>query len=217
MEPLCPQCLGQLTITDKEARCTLHGGTYQVYFRRPAPKPVVSLVEPSPNASPELSPLPPALPAAKYAGMRCVQHPNVEATAQCTSCGAYMCATCDFALPGGIHVCPSCAVSSQEKLSSRRKTSLVWSFILAGWTTLGLIAIFGGAFARFIKTKEDIQAIGVAFSVFILIPSIVGFGLGLGAIDRRLRNPPALWVAMVWNGLVLAIFLLLCVIGSFKK
>src|SRR6188508_2412760 len=41
-------------------------------------------------------------------GARCVQHQNVTATQICKVCGAFMCATCDFTLTGGVHVCPAC-------------------------------------------------------------------------------------------------------------
>ena len=41
-------------------------------------------------------------------------------------------------------------------------------------------------------------------------------GVSLGSIDRRLKNPPVLWVAMIWNGFILGALLLLCIIGLMK-
>ena len=51
--------------------------------------------------------------------------------------------------------------------------------------------------------------------IFSFVPAIVGVGLGLGAIERRLRNPLWVWVPVVWNGLLLSLFLLLSVVGAF--
>jgi hypothetical protein len=149
-------------------------------------------------------------------GVRCVQHPNVTATAQCRSCGAFMCVTCDFELPGGLHVCPACAAAPKTTLSPKRKGLLIGSFALAVWSTLGMAVLLSGALADMIKTKEGEAALGVALSLLLLIPSIIGLALGFSAMDRRLVNGPAIWIAVVWNGMILAAFLLLSVIGTFS-
>lgn len=124
-----------------------------------------------------------------------------------------MCSTCDFTLPGGMHFCPTCATKPQTSLSRRRKQALIGSFALAIWTTLGMAALLGGAFSQMVQTKAGEQALGVALTLFVLVPSICGFALGLGAIDRRFANPPVLWAATIWNGIILAGFILLCVVG----
>jgi len=123
-----------------------------------------------------------------------------------------MCATCDFALPGGIHLCPACATKPQATLGAKRKVVLVWSLVLAVWCTIGLALVFLGAFAG---NKNNEEALGVLLVLIVLIPAMVGMSLGMGAIDRRLTNPHILWVATIWNGVIIVIFILLCIIGLF--
>src|SRR5215475_2051895 len=61
------------------------------------------------DATPEDA-VPPAIPENPpvRVGITCVQHSKIQATEQCKRCGAFMCATCDFAFPGGVHLCPIC-------------------------------------------------------------------------------------------------------------
>ena len=158
----------------------------------------------------------PELPSVRFAGMRCVQHPEVTATAQCQSCGAFVCPTCDFSLPGGLHVCPACAVSPRARLSGKRRGMMIGSFALAVWCTVALVSLYSGAFRGFVRTKEDVQILGLIMLLLLLLPGIVGLALGLSATDRRLGNSPALWIAVTWNGLIVAAFILICVIGTLK-
>ena len=146
--------------------------------------------------------------------MRCVQHPTVPASAQCCACGAYVCATCDFPLPNNQHVCPACAIASQTGLSPKRKRGLWWSLGLAIWSSLGMAGLFAGAAAGAVRSEAAQMTLGFLFMVLVLLPSIVGFGMGLSTVDRRIVNPPLLWVATIWNALIAAGFLLLAVIGS---
>jgi len=55
---------------------------------------------------------------------------------------------------------------------------------------------------------------GVVLTFLLLLPSVIGMALGFSAVDRRLSNPPMLWVATIWNILIVAGFLLLCIIGN---
>lgn len=145
-------------------------------------------------------------------GLMCVQHPTVSAAQRCKICGTGMCATCDFLLPGGVHVCPVCMSAPRDTLSPKRKKMMVWSYVLAVWSTLGMGVLFSGALAN---SKEG-EAIAGLVGTAIFIPSIVGTAVGFGALDRRLHNPLALWIAAIWNGLFLAIYLVLIFIGLGK-
>jgi hypothetical protein len=143
------------------------------------------------------------------AGIMCVQHPRVNAVQQCKACGAGVCATCDFLLPGGVHVCPTCMSAPRDKLGRKRKKMLIWAYALAVWSTLGMAFLFSGALAG----SKDGEAIANLLGFGIFIPSIVGTSLGCGALDRRLNNPMSLWIAAIWNGILLAIYLILIFIG----
>lgn len=157
-----------------------------------------------------------AAPTIALSEARCVQHPNVQATQQCKACGAFMCATCDFELPGGIHVCPACAAAPKTNLSPRRKKLMIGSFALAAWSTVGMVCVFAGAFASMARDKGAQEALGVALMLFVLAPAIVGTALGVGAMDRRLSTPPLLWIATIWNGMLVGSFVLLMIIGLAK-
>jgi hypothetical protein len=160
---------------------------------------------------------PVAAPQAIPEGMRCVQHPNVTATAQCHSCRGYMCATCAFSLPGGVQVCPTCATMTKRPLTSKRKKFLIGSYACAVWCSVIMAALLGGVFAKMGATKEGEEAVGLLLFLFLLAPGITGVALSVGSMDRRLPNPLAIWVAAIWNGLLLAVFFLLMIVGLFMK
>lgn len=162
---------------------------------------------------------PPILAAAARvtAGVRCVQHPHLQATGQCKTCGAFMCDTCAFDLPGGIKVCPACATAPRSALSPKRKKYLIGSFALASWCTVVMGALFAGAFSGFAETNAGEQAFGMLLMVVLVIPSIIGLALGVSSTDRRLANTMAMWIAIVWNALILGGFMLLMIVGLFAK
>jgi B-box zinc finger protein len=148
-------------------------------------------------------------------GVRCVQHPLVQATQQCKLCGAFMCTTCDFTMMGGIHVCPTCATAPRTTLSSRRKGLLIGAYALAGVATFGMALVMSGALADMARTKEGETMLGLLFTFIVLIPAVIGMALGFSAIDRRLANPLSVWVAAIWNVIMVVAFLLLSLIGTF--
>src|SRR5215212_7048337 len=41
-------------------------------------------------------------------GLKCTQHLDADAVAECRGCSNGVCATCDFEMPGGVHFCPAC-------------------------------------------------------------------------------------------------------------
>lgn len=136
-------------------------------------------------------------------GVMCCRHTHVPAVQRCASCRRGVCVTCDFHLGAHFHLCPDCVEVKDQDLSDRRKNLRMWSYLLAGFGT----ALFAGAMA----TGSEIT------SQLAFVSIIVGTGLGFGALDRRLGNPPSLWGAAIWNSVVLGIFLVLIVIGLFIK
>jgi hypothetical protein len=143
--------------------------------------------------------------------MNCQRHPQVQAIHVCASCGAAVCATCDFEL-SGVHLCPKCATAPPEQMSPKRR-KLVWAAMaIAIWCTLAMVLMCGGA--AFLVTDESSAGIvGLVAGVLVGIPSIVGGALGLACLDRRLGNPPIVWVAAIWNGVLMSLWLLTVVIG----
>ena len=67
------------------------------------------------------------------------------------------------------------------------------------------------------RTKEGEAALGYVFTLLVLVPALIGMALGFSAIDRRLANPLSIWIAAIWNLILIAIFLLMFVIGTFTK
>jgi hypothetical protein len=86
---------------------------------------------------------------------------------------------------------------------------------LAVLGTLGLVVFFSAAAAgaEVFNEPDAEQVVGVFFSLFVFIPSLVGVALATSTLDRRLTNPATIWVAVIWNALILAVFLLLSVVG----
>ncbi len=219
MELLCPECMGPLRIVDAEtARCTVHSGQYRVLFAHPAHAAAPAFQDTGQAVAPGTEPdaPTPTLEQPPLAGVMCGQHPQVVASHRCKVCGTSVCATCDFTFAGDVHLCPKCAAAPRQVLTPRRRKLLVGAYALAGWCTLGMVAMFSGVFADKFHTEAEQELLGVVLSLVVFVPAMVGTGLGVGAFDRRLGNPLAVWVAGIWNGIILGLFVLLCIIGSFR-
>lgn len=148
-------------------------------------------------------------------GVMCTQHPDVSAVRRCGLCVATMCATCDFELPGHFHLCPTCATTPQTALSPRRKKLIGFAYALAAWSTLTMAVLFTGALGAMTdQSKEAEAAIGLLAGILIFVPTLGGTALSFSALDKRLGNPPAIWGAVIWNGVLLALWVVLSVVGS---
>lgn len=148
-------------------------------------------------------------------GAKCINHPAVDAVARCTSCSAPVCRTCDFVFDGDLHVCPNCATRTEAPLSPKRRKNLIISFVLAGVATLSTFVFFVAAVA--VTDEAALEAMGAMLMFLGFGPSAIGMGLGLAVRDRRLSTPPVAWVAIVWNGLVLAGLIALVCFGLFAE
>lgn len=139
----------------------------------------------------------------------------MPAVCSCSSCGAGICATCDFAFAGGMHLCPTCATSAPKKLSSRRKTLVGWAYVMAAWSTLALplLSMAGSN----IRSRSDQEAYGVVFMLLVFVPTLVGTALAVAARDRHLANPPSMTAALVWNAIILALLMVLILVGLFSS
>lgn len=149
-------------------------------------------------------------------GSMCATHPEVAAVQKCQSCGAFVCATCDFALPGGAHICPSCAASpDNSKLPQKKKTLLIWSYVCAIAATLALAVFFIAAINMSEEPDEAAEAaLGLLFMGGVLVPGVAGISLGIGVFDKRRPTPVSAWIAVIWNALHIGVFFLLTVLGA---
>jgi hypothetical protein len=138
----------------------------------------------------------------------CRVHPENPAVAYCRNCAAPVCTTCDFQFPNNVHLCAACAAKPPERITPKRKKLLIWAYCLAAWTTLGIIALMAGAF-KGMKAEEA----GIILQIFVFVPALVGIGVAFGSLDKRLGNTASVWVAVIWNAIILVILLLLTVIG----
>ena len=162
------------------------------------------------SAATAVTAIPGSIGAGPTPGTACRKHPQVAAIRLCATCRAPMCSTCDFGFPGDIHLCPTCA-TAPRKMSGKRKGLVVSALGLATWSTIGIVLMFSGALAGAAAEKGFEVVIGL----LVGIPAIVGGALGFACMDRRLGNPPIVWVAAIWNGVLLTTWVVLCVIGSF--
>lgn len=169
--------------------------------------------------SPEHPVVPPEIPESPSVrvGMMCLQHSQVQATQQCRRCGAFMCQTCDFSFPGGIHFCPICVSKTDDGLSSRRKKFMISSYVLAAWSTVGMTCVVSGALSELARTRVDRAALGWVLLIFVLGPAIAGLSLGMTARRTKGSNPPPLWIAIIWNAILIASFVVLMLIGLARR
>ena len=148
-------------------------------------------------------------------GVMCTHHPDVNAVRRCGLCSATMCSTCDFELPGHFHLCPTCATTPQTALSPRRKKLIGFAYALAGWATLAIAVLFSGALGEMFDHSKEAQAVvGLLAGILIFVPTLGGTALSFSALDKRLGNPPVIWGAVIWNGVLLALWVVLSVVGS---
>ncbi|MBN1673667.1 MAG: hypothetical protein JXR37_21650 [Kiritimatiellae bacterium] len=144
-------------------------------------------------------------------GRVCAYHPEMPVRQRCSMCQAGICVTCDFEFPINIHVCPKCVEAAMNKVSADRKRAAVGALVLATWSTIGMVVIFTGLLARLVQNE---LYLALADLFLFLVPCLVGTGIGVGAIERRLRNPPYVWVAAVWNLILFGVLFFQMVINN---
>lgn len=146
-------------------------------------------------------------------GVPCRQHPEVASVANCRQCAAPICATCDFQFPGGLHYCPACATNPVRSISSVHKAMVIWSMVMAGWVTALMVVSMTGLLGDLITDEVG----SIIFGIVITVPGLAGLGLACGGMEKRVRTPPLVWAAVIWNAILAALWLVLCLIGSFMS
>jgi len=166
---------------------------------RPPPLPPRPAYTPQPTSWKQLR-----VPPGKF----CALHPTVGAIDYCSNCGAFMCEVCSFDVPGMAHhhVCPTCAVSPPSKLSGKRKLLMIFGYVLAVWSTIGLVVIVSGMLASMVTDRESLSRLGLMIIFFIFIPSLLGLAVSFSAQEKNLPNPPSVWGGIIWNSLLVTCF-----------
>lgn len=202
MKIICPDCKASLTVTDDEnARCSPEcAGTFKILFsRKPLIPDMPEKETDTPGADPEV------------AGKKCSNHPAVNAWTSCNRCHVPVCKTCAFTIREGYNLCPACASTGDQSMSPKRRKNMILSFVFAGISTLFFVVFWIAMAAA--QTEAGAEGAATIIGMIILITGVVGMGYGFSAIDKRLHNPPLLWIVTVWNIILVGIYILLCVIG----
>jgi hypothetical protein len=205
MELICPDCRADLVSVDAQtATCAGHNGRYQVLFDR-------SLGDAQPGTQAAAERPAAAVAGPPSLGIQCRQHPEIDAVARCRLCHRGVCATCDFLLPGNVHVCPACLEKEPStEVSPKRRNTAIGALLIGIFVTFMFALLISGSIHRSFGNNE---ATNTVFGNLILWPGLIGMGMALSAFDRRLRNSPLIWTTLVWNGINVGLFLLLMIIG----
>jgi hypothetical protein len=164
----------------------------------------VDLVSGLPAPAPEPKEVKPSPPN----GLKCLQHPGVDAVAKCSACSSDICSTCDFQV-AKLHFCPRCIENApDEKISPRRKRLVVGAIALAMYCTLGGIFTFSGMLHSAIG-NDNAGVLGLLIMYGLYVPSFIGTALAFSAFERRLKNTQMIWTALIWNVTVTAVLVLL--------
>ena len=167
------------------------------------------------SPSPDIPQLIPLAPAAAAQFVPCARHPESPAVTRCFTCKAALCTTCDFAFPGGIHLCPSCATNPRPQVSPKRRILIWWSIILGACSLLTMAGFFVAIVAM--RGSSDAASMASVFVVISLFAALIGVALGTASFDRRLKTPGYVWFGVISNGVVLLIWLLLIIVGLARQ
>jgi hypothetical protein len=186
--PTCPHCGLALPPGTRQCNCGYTSGLLNLTL--------------SPGARPAATPLGP-----------CAGHPQVEATARCRVCTKTVCATCDFSWPGDLHFCPDCVErsSTTTEVDPARKRNTYIAIALASWSTILMVMMFGGAFQSLFEDPDTGKVADFIITNAILWPLLFGTGLSISAVEPKLQNTGLMKAVMWWNGVLLAVMMLLVV------
>lgn len=124
----------------------------------------------------------------------CAQHPDVIGLLRCAVCQAAICYTCAFQYPGGADVCPSRIISPSEEMPRNRFYLLLSSYAMAVSATLGVLIFIWTA-----SSRPDDPVRGSITVTLAFFPNFLGAGLAIATYEKRLPNPPAVWLSIIWN------------------
>lgn len=145
----------------------------------------------------------------------CLNHPSIRADLYCMRCDRPICQVCAFEV-GLRTFCPDCMLAGDTP--EQKKASFnygIGSVLLAVLSVALLIGMFG-AYAAMESKQAEIMANGLGL---LVIASLLG-GLTLGLVGRdqaRRTGSPLATLGMVSNGVILAVYLGLMILGLSKR
>lgn len=86
----------------------------------------------------------------------------------------------------------------------------IWSLALAIWATAGTVGLF---VLVGMASDSEAEVIGAVGGMVVLIPNLIGLGLGIASFERRTKNPGWVWLATIWNSATISIWALLIIVG----
>lgn len=146
----------------------------------------------------------------------CINHPANPGPHTCVRCQRRICSVCEFQTAAG-SLCPECMSAGptpEEKSASLAKA--VWSVVLAVVGMGALVALMLMA-AR--TSEKSLQAMYGVVIYFVSFSAAAG-GLGLGLVSRdeaRATGSPLPVVAIIANGILLGLIVLLVLVGVFQR
>jgi quinol-cytochrome oxidoreductase complex cytochrome b subunit len=69
----------------------------------------------------------------------------------------------------------------------------------------------------FAQSAANEAVLGWVLLLFVLGPALTGLCLGLTARRKQAVNPATLWIAIVWNAILVASFVVLTLIGLTRE
>jgi hypothetical protein len=170
----------------------------------------IALVSELPVPAPEPEPEAPSY----LNGIKCQQHPDVNAVVKCRVCSSGVCSTCDIQV-SGVHFCPKCIENApDEKISPRRKRLAVGSVVLAAYcTVVGILTFSGLLYQALGSFNAQLWSLLIMYGLYI--PSVIGTALAFSAFERRLKNTQLIWTALIWSSTMTGLFILIEVASRF--
>jgi len=83
---------------------------------------------------------------------------------------------------------------------------MIGAYVTAGCSTLALAVLVSGVLKEVANDRSEVAALALLLVGLIVVPSVAGTAMGFSAMDRRLPTPMALWIATIWNAIILACF-----------
>jgi hypothetical protein len=146
----------------------------------------------------------------------CAQHPQAPAQSICISCGAPICAICDFLTSDGQHVCPGCVTKSAPPIVEKGTSKMLgWSYVMAIIGSVGFGLLFLVAYSN--MPKLETEALSMLVGLITYLPTLAGCGLAVGAMGRNPGQFASAWIALAWNAGILIIAFMLTMAGALME